>query len=148
MARTCPASSVNATIRAAVSAFDAACQQRGAKRTAREIGKRTRVQTSSWEVRQRRLNDPRLAEEPFGRLLFCSPIGTPANNETPGFNRVENSAALAASVAFDRDLPVAIVLDAARRRLVIVRRTAEVVPTGGGCSTGSAKGEGDLVRSR
>ena len=36
MARTCPASSVNATIRAGVSAFDAACQQRGAKRTARE----------------------------------------------------------------------------------------------------------------
>ena len=36
MARTCPASSVNATIRAGLSAFDAACQQRGAKRTARE----------------------------------------------------------------------------------------------------------------
>src|ERR1700733_4297976 len=36
MARTCPASSVNATIRAGVSTFDAACQQRGAKRTARE----------------------------------------------------------------------------------------------------------------
>src|ERR1700722_7421853 len=36
MARTCPASSVNATIRAALSAFDAACQQRGAKRTACE----------------------------------------------------------------------------------------------------------------
>jgi hypothetical protein len=114
---------------------------------AREIGKRSRVQTSNWEVRQRRLDDPRVAEEPFGGLLFSPPIAALPNNETVAFNRVENRVTRAASMAFDRDLPVAIVLDAARRRLVVVRRTAEVVPTGRGGNAGSAKGKGDLFRS-
>ena len=36
MARTCPTSSVNPTISAGLSVFDATCQQRGAKRTARD----------------------------------------------------------------------------------------------------------------
>jgi hypothetical protein len=51
-------------------------------------------------------------------------------------------------MAFDRDLPVAIVLDAARRRFVVVRRTAEVVPTGRGGSAGSAKGKAISLAER
>src|SRR3984957_20787745 len=112
------------------------------------MGKRGRIQTSNWEVRRRRLNDPRHAKEAFGGLLFCSPITPRPNNEALGFNRVENCVALAPSMAFDRDLPVAIVLDAARRRLVVVRRTTEVVPTGRRRRAGSAKDKGDLFRSR
>jgi hypothetical protein len=119
----------------------------GSLNRAREVGKRGRIQTSSWQVRQRLLNYPRLAEELFGGLLFCSPIATPPHNEALGLNRVENRVALAARMAFDRDLAIAIVLDAARRRLVVVRGTAEVVPTGRGGSAGSAQGKGDLFRS-
>ena len=140
MARTCPASSVNATISAALSAFDAACQQRGANRTARE--------RSGNAARDRKPRAGKYGSDgsttrdspksPSGGF-FCPPIGPLPNNETLGFDRVENRVALAASMAFDRDLPIAIVLDAARRRPVVVRRTTKVVPTGRGGSAGSAK---------
>ena len=68
--------------------------------------------------------------------------------ETPGFNRVENRAALAASVAFDLQLPAAIVLHASTTPSWSSCAGQRKSPTGGGCSTGSAKGEAISARSR
>ena len=79
-------------------------------------------------------NYPRLAEELFGgffsarRLLRCRTTRPLASIASRKWRRARSQ-----HVAFPAAIfPIAIVLDAARRRLVVVRRTLEVVPTGRG----------------